>query len=162
MAKALEGVNEEHDDEPLVIVLDGLDEIRGGKPAAEKISQKLCAIAQRLGAVRVLQFSQKLELKKSEHTMHLHMSKDQVVDDIRTTIGAAVSSHAHFIDRDLAEQDDVLDQLSDAADGCFLWASLASEVLRLQKTHKNFDAAVQALKSDSKAISEWLSSYSRR
>jgi tetratricopeptide (TPR) repeat protein len=150
--KALEAVSEEHD-ELLVIVLDGLDEIQGGKPAAERTSQKLHTIAQRLGAVRVVQFSQKLDLKQSEHTMRMIITKDQILDDIRTAVQAAVSNHAHFKDRDLAEQDEVLDQLSDAADGSFLWASLASEVLRFQKTHEDFNAAFQALKSDSKAVS---------
>ena len=151
--KALEAVSEEHDDEILVILLDGLDEIRGGKSAAEKTSQKLHAIAQRLGAVRVVQFSQNLDLKQSEHTMRMTMSKDETLDDIRTTIQAAVSKNSHFEDCDLVRQDEVLDQLSDAADGSFLWATLASEVLRVQKNHEDFDAALRAVKSDAKTVS---------
>ena len=101
----------------------------------------------------MVQFSQKLDLKHSEHTTSILLTNDQVSDDIRTVIQAVVSNVAHFKDREVAEQDEILHQLSNAADGSFLWASLASEVLRLQKTHDDFNAALQTLKADLKAIS---------
>jgi len=130
----------DNDGEMLAIVVDGLDEMPGLKPAAKRVATKLNELAHDIPGVRVIQFSQPLELSIGEK---VELSLDNISDDIQTIIRQGLSRHPHFVHRDYAEQDGIIDNVVEASDGSMLIAYLCVQYLLIQDTQANLGNAVE-------------------
>ncbi|KAK7749096.1 hypothetical protein SLS62_008491 [Diatrype stigma] len=136
-------------DEVIAIVVDGLDEMTGLKPAAKQVSTKLSELASE--DVRVIQFSQPLELGIGEK---IDLSLDNISDDIQTIISQGLAHHSHFTDRDYVEQEYILERLIEICDGSMLVAYLCVQYLALQDTHDKFSKAVDLLSKSTVTVAE--------
>ncbi len=142
------------DGDRLVIVVDGLDEMSGQKPAAKQVSTKLHQLAHELRGVRVLQFSQPLELPVGTAMEKIEVSLENIWDDIQTIIHQGLSRHPHFVDREFAEKECIADDIVGVCDGSMLIASLCIHYLFLQDTHAKFDTALGHLSKAVATVSE--------
>ncbi|KAI0412196.1 hypothetical protein F5X98DRAFT_22019 [Xylaria grammica] len=142
-------------DEEIAIIVDGLDEMEGLKPAAKKVSDKLQRIAEEVANVRIILFSQPLDVHVAKSIESVELSFDNVFDDLQTILHQGLSRHPHFADRDLAEQGVVIDGLLNLSDGSMLLASLFVAYLAQQKTHADFGKAYESLiKTPPKSVAE--------
>ncbi|KAI0535477.1 hypothetical protein GGR58DRAFT_440125 [Xylaria digitata] len=145
------------DDEEIAIVVDGLDEMDGLKPAAKKVSDKLQGIAQNIPNVRVLLFSQPLDVHTAQSIESVELSFDNVFDDLQIILEQGLSRHPHFADRDLAEKSSIIDGLLNLSDGSLLLASLFVAYLAQQTTHADFGKAYDSLvKTPPKSVAEFI------
>ncbi|KAI8626992.1 hypothetical protein F5Y19DRAFT_443931 [Xylariaceae sp. FL1651] len=143
------------DDDVLAIVIDGLDEMDGQKSAAKQVSAKLQEIVQDAAGLRVILFSQPLDIDSAHPIERIELSLDNVDDDVQTIIRQGLSNFQHFSDRDFSEQDHIIDSLLNIADGSMLFATLFVEYLAQYKTHADFGKAVEALlKSPPRSVAE--------
>lgn len=144
LQQALNNISSEGDE--VVIIIDGLDEMEGQKPAAKKAAAKLREIAQEAAGLRVLLFSQALDIDTTNSVERLELTTDNVFDDLQTILREGLSRQKHFSDRDFIEQDDIIDSLLGIADGSMLSATLFVEYLAQQKTGEGFGGAFGALR----------------
>ncbi|RYP08426.1 hypothetical protein DL764_001914 [Monosporascus ibericus] len=132
----------DNDCEMLAIIVDGLDEMSGLKPAAKRVATKLNELAHDIPGVRVIQFSQPLELSIGEK---VELSLENISDDIQMIIRQGLSRHPHFADREHAEQDGIIDDVVAVSDGSMLIAYLCVQYLLIQDTQANLGKAVELL-----------------
>ncbi|KAI3323513.1 hypothetical protein HD806DRAFT_535339 [Xylariaceae sp. AK1471] len=158
LRQALNSISSEDDE--VAIIIDGLDEMEGLKPAAKQVSAKLQAIAQDAAGLRVLLFSQPLDIQSAQSVETIELSLDNVYDDLQTILHQGLSRYPHFSDRDLAEQDNIVDGLLGVADGSMLLATLLVGYLAYQKTSADFGKAVETLlKSPPRNVAELIQRY---
>jgi len=158
LRQALANISSEDDE--LAIVIDGLDEMDGLKPAARHVSAKIQSIAQETGSLRVLLFSQHLEVQSGTPVETIELSPENVYDDVQTVLQQGLSRFHHFADRNAAEQDNIVDGLLGISEGSMLLAALFVRYLTLQKTHEGFGQAVEALvKSPPRNVAELVHRY---
>ncbi|KAI1307781.1 hypothetical protein F5Y03DRAFT_383680 [Xylaria venustula] len=142
------------EDEEIAIVIDGLDEIEGQKPAGKKLSEKLQGIAQDIAHLRLVLFSQPLGVH-SKATEVVELSIDNLYDDLQTIIQQGLFRNPHFESRDPAEQSSIADGLLTITDGSLLLASLSVSYLAQQKTPQDFGKAYETLvKSPTQSVPE--------
>ncbi|KAJ2989351.1 hypothetical protein NUW58_g3511 [Xylaria curta] len=132
------------DDEEIALIIDGLDEMEGLKPVAKQVSEKLQGLAHDLAHLRVILFSQPLEVR-SEKCTEIELSFDYLYDDLQTVLDQGLSRYPHFSDRDFAEKATIVDGLLGISDGSMLLASLFVSYLAQQKTHDDFGKAYDSL-----------------
>ncbi|KAI0195422.1 hypothetical protein F4808DRAFT_464244 [Astrocystis sublimbata] len=132
------------DDEEIAIIIDGLDEMEGLKPIAKKVSQKLQAIAHELPNLRILIFSQPLDVR-SEKCTEIEMSVEYLYDDLQTIFRQGLSRSPYFTDRSMVEQISIVDGLLGVSDGSMLLATLSVAYLTQQATVAGFNQAYDAL-----------------
>ncbi|RYP50224.1 hypothetical protein DL768_004208 [Monosporascus sp. mg162] len=132
----------DNDGEMLAIIVDGLDEMSGLKLAAKRVATKLNELARDIPGVRVIQFSQPLELSIGEK---IELSLDNISDDIQTIIRQGLSRHPHFVDREYAEQDRIIDDVVEVSDGSMLIAHLCVQYLLIQNTQADLGKAIELL-----------------
>ncbi|KAI1260279.1 hypothetical protein F5Y18DRAFT_259226 [Xylariaceae sp. FL1019] len=143
------------DDNLLTIVIDGLDEIEGLKAAAKQVSMNLQKLVQDAAGLRVILFSQPLDIDSTHLIEKIELSLDNVDEDVRTIIRQGLSKLQHFSDRDYSQQDHIIDNLLTIADGSMLSATLFVEYLAQHKTHAEFNKAVESLlKSPPRSVAE--------
>ncbi|KAI0148600.1 hypothetical protein GGR57DRAFT_505069 [Xylariaceae sp. FL1272] len=154
LRQALYAVSGDEDD-LLAIVIDGLDEMEGLKPAAKQVSMKLQKIVQDAAGLRVILFSQPLDIDSTHLIEKVELSSDNVDDDVHTIIRQGLSKLQHFSDKDFSEQDHIIDNLLNIADRSMLSATLFVEYLAQHKTHAEFSKAVDALlKSPPRSVAD--------
>jgi tetratricopeptide (TPR) repeat protein len=158
LRQALNSISSEDDE--VAIIVDGLDEMEGLKPAAKQVSAKLQAIAQDAAGLRVLLFSQPLDIQSTESVETVELSIDNVYEDIQTILQQGLLRYPHFSNIDPAQQDSIVDGLLGVSDGSMLLATLLVGYLAYQKTDADFGKAVEAiLKSPPRNVAELIQRY---
>ena len=144
----------EDDGDMVALVVDGLDEMVGQKNAAKRVSAKLHELARGLSGVRVIQFSQPLELDLGPSTEKLELSLDNIGDDIQAVVRQGLYRIAHFTNRDYIDQEYLVDDIVEVSDDSMLSASLSIQYLHLQNTNEDFAKAVQLITKAPSTISD--------
>ena len=157
-SQALQSINEKDEDnegimDMLVIVIDGVDEIRGQKKAAIPVWKKLQDLAQKYGFMRLVQFSEPLEMEVT-NSVHLQLSGDQTAEDLRTLLQKSLHNVSSFKEQTKADRETIVDRLSSAADGSLLWAGLAAHFMRVQSSSAHMIQAYEALLSTPRSVSD--------
>ncbi|KAI1321099.1 hypothetical protein F5Y16DRAFT_389291 [Xylariaceae sp. FL0255] len=133
------------EDNLLAIVVDGLDEMEGLKPAAKQVSAKLRDIVEGAAGLRVLLFSQSLGSDPAHPIETVDLSTETVYDDIHAILQQGLSHVSHFADKSFAEQEDMVDGLLDNTSGSMLMATLFIEYLKQHKSRDEFEKGVEIL-----------------
>ena len=142
-------------DEEIALIIDGLDEMEGLKPAGKKVSEKLQAIAQDVSHLRLLLFSQPLGVHAAKSMEIVELSLDNIYDDLHIIIQQGLSRNPHFVERDAAEKSSIVDNLLTITDGSLLLANLLVTYLAQYKTPVDFGKGYEALvKAPPKTVSE--------
>ncbi|KAI1179918.1 hypothetical protein F4777DRAFT_404878 [Nemania sp. FL0916] len=142
LGQALNNISSEGDE--VVIIVDGLDGIDGQKPAAKKVAAKLQKLAQEAAGLRVLLFTQALDIDTSA-VEKIELTLDYVYDDLQTILHQGLLRYPHFSHKDDIEQEMMVENLLNITDGSLLFATLIIEYLGHQKTPDGFNGAVDAL-----------------
>lgn len=156
MWEALQSVLEtfsNKNDETLAIVVDSLDEMEGQKPEGRRVAERLQKLVHKAPNVRLILFSQSLELKHATTTTVMSM-KENNTDDLQTIIRHGLRRLQHFLDRDEATQEHLVDQLTSFSKDSTLYAFLAVRFLKIQKSHTEFNQAVDALSKSQHTITD--------
>ncbi|KAI1428078.1 hypothetical protein F5Y12DRAFT_711393 [Xylaria sp. FL1777] len=145
------------EDEEIAIIIDGLDEMEGLKPAGKKVSEKLQALAQDVAHLRLLLFSQPLGVHSAKSMEIVELSIDNTYDDLQTIVQQGLLRSPYFSDKDVAEQGSIVDGLLTVTDGSMLLASLSVAYLAQQKTVAEFAKAYDTLtKSPPRSVAEFV------
>lgn len=120
------------ENDPLVIVVDGIDGI-GEKSIAQKVSQRLWGLATSARAIRLIQFSQCIEVAATKDVKQFELTADVLRQDMISIARLSLRRNDHFKGLGEPEQDRLVDQLVHAAGTSNLWLALACRHLRLQQ-----------------------------
>jgi hypothetical protein len=129
----------------LVIVLDGIDELKGAQ-AATPILEKLLGIVAQGSRAKLIALSTSAVSTSSPGT-HYEINHGDIHDDIHAVILRALIQNHHFHGKPAPEQETVLDHLIHLAKGSFLWATIACEILNQSNSSESFNKAVESLKT---------------
>ncbi|KAI0523922.1 hypothetical protein F5B22DRAFT_422975 [Xylaria bambusicola] len=132
-------------DEEIALIIDGLDEMEGLKPAGKKVSEKLQSIAQDVSHLRLLLFSQPLGVHAAKSMEIVELSLDNIYDDLHTIVQQGLSRNPHFVDKDIGEKSNIIDNLLTITDGSLLIANLLVAYLAKQKTPADFGKGYDTL-----------------
>ena len=151
------GINHRRDKDRVMIVVDGLDEIRG-TGAIQQICNKLGSLAYRNSTVQIIATSRNSNLKPAEGKItQFRMSPDHTHEDLRRFIDQ------QFDDFKVVEQmteharEHQVERILHVAKGNFLWAYFTTLSLRKETSKENFENAVEAIKEKPKSLDELIS-----
>lgn len=147
LKKALNAVSKEGED-TLVIIIDGVGE---SNLEAYCSCQELFKLVGKYARVRLVLFSQPLK-QKPNSSVSVKLSVDNVFEDIQCTVRRRLHAHEHFKERDVGDQESIIEKVAVAADGSMLWSYLASKLLQRQKSCKDFDDALRTLTAPSVTV----------
>lgn len=148
-SKALEAVSSE-EEENLVIIIDGVTE---SDSHAQEACKKLHDLALKYLRVRMIQLSQPTNHKVAS-SLRLSLSTENMIDDIRTLIRRKLHVHQHFSDRDVGDQEGLIERIAAAAEGSMLRSYLFCKLLQRQHSHKDFDEMLKTLLAGSVATGD--------
>ena len=143
------GLNHVAKQNNLIIVVDGLDKdvVRGGQKSVRSIRSQLHQLASKHQRVQTVILSQELDfVTDNDHIQILKISPDDVHNDIRHIAEHALYGYVHFEDRNEHEREAIVEKISHAARGSFLWVKLTAEFLKQETSHENFTKAVNSVK----------------
>ncbi|CEJ60718.1 hypothetical protein PMG11_09281 [Penicillium brasilianum] len=135
LAAALRGAKE------LVIVLDGLDESTGGEAA---LLQRLTAATSNAVNVRLITLGSEKPTAK-ENVMAVPITEDRVADDVSAVVRSILEASRTFRELSELERETVIDQITEASHGSFLWAKLAAKHVRHEHATDAFRKTVEAV-----------------
>ena len=142
---------------PLFVIIDGLDEVKGGEQNRQKSTQQLGALAAKYTNIQNILLSRDsapLPAKGKTHTFKI--TNDHTHDDIRHVAEHALHNYEHYHDQSEHAREAVVDQLVHAAKGNFLGLLLTIKFLRQEKSHEGFIKAVKAAKDAPKSLDELI------
>jgi hypothetical protein len=146
LAAALKGAKE------LVIVADGLDEASCGEATLLK---KLIAVTTNSTNVKLITLGAE-KPAVSENVMHVPVSEDQVADDISTVVRSNLIHSHSFLELSELHQETIVDQISEASHGSFLWAKLCTKRARHEHTPDNLRKAVETIINSKPTITDFV------
>ncbi|MCJ1420615.1 hypothetical protein MMC32_006973 [Xylographa parallela] len=131
----------------LMIIVDGLDGIKGGKDGESAVRNRLEQLALKNTHVRTVLLSRDATPSSSTPKVQkLQITADHTHNDIRHLIERALRHYPHFQDQEEHAREKVVGHLAHAAKGNFLWASLTAASLRQETSHDGFKKAVETVK----------------
>lgn len=142
---------------PLFVIVDALDEVKGGEQNKQKVTQQLGALAAKHTNIQTIILSRDaapLPTKGKTHTFKI--TNDHTHDDIRHVAEHALHNYEHYQHQSDHSREAVVDQLVDGAKGNFLGLLLTIKFLRQEKSHEGFMKAVKAAKDAPKALDELI------
>jgi tetratricopeptide (TPR) repeat protein len=129
----------------VVIVVDGLDEIIGRKPAEFHESLRNCV--QKCGGARAIILSRPIS-HISEGCKHLVITREHTQNDIKLYLRQKLEDYICFTEHKLQDQEKFLSEMSQKSKGSFLWAYLVVKLLLKETTHSGFNKVVESITSD--------------
>lgn len=141
----------------LMILVDGLDELHGGKATADTLRTRLAELAAKHGRVQVILFSQESGLLAGHKRVdELKITPDRIHSDIRQVTHRLLSDNEYFRKRDEFDQEKQVDHLCDAAKGSYLWIILTTALLRKETSQDHFSKALKAALESPKTVNELI------
>ncbi|KAF1964590.1 hypothetical protein BU23DRAFT_492067 [Bimuria novae-zelandiae CBS 107.79] len=153
LADILKQPNEGGND--LVVVVDGIDELRGAQAASKTLEKLLSVITQGVN-MRLIVLSTPA-LPTSTSGIRHEITQDDVHDDIHAVALRALVHNRHFQAKPGPEQETGLDRIIHAAKGSFLWVILVCEILNLEKSGEGFNKTLESLTSTPGPIQDLVS-----
>ncbi|KAJ5666870.1 hypothetical protein N7462_011279 [Penicillium macrosclerotiorum] len=146
LAAALRGAKE------LVIVVDGLDEAAGGEAA---LVQRLVVATTHATNVKLITLgAEKPPIK--DNVMHVPINEDRIADDVSAVVRSILVRSQVFVAMSELEQETVVDQITEASHGSFLWAKLAAKRARSEQNKDSFFKTTETLISSKLTISDFV------
>jgi hypothetical protein len=142
----------------LVIVVDGVDEASCGETALLK---KLLAATSHGTNVKLITLGAEKPQTSAKLTQ-VHISADRIADDISTVVRSHFiespkpSETKSFLSMSEMEQETLVDQISEASHGSFLWAKLCVKRARQEQTPENVRKVVDTLVKGKPTIADFV------
>ena len=122
----------------LAILVDGLDLIAGGEPAATKLLEKLHNITSKHGSVKTIVLARPFSKPYPQNTRHFSIHAGHVREDIQYLIYRSLGSYRHFRDQKEDDREAIVERITESANGSFVWADLTLEMLKREHSHNDF------------------------
>ncbi|KAF2130419.1 hypothetical protein P153DRAFT_314293 [Dothidotthia symphoricarpi CBS 119687] len=144
----------------LVIVVDGLDEITesqstsvqaNGTANPTALLERLVSVTNQGLGVRLITLSSSIKTPSLKGSYH-EITRDDVRDDIHAIAIRAFTRNQHFTSQRAYDQETFLNRIIQAANGSFLWASLACENLNTQKSPEAFTKSLENLETSKPSV----------
>lgn len=140
----------------LVIVVDGIDEIQGGKAAAQPFFEKLADVVCEGKQVKLIGLAQSLSMPSGVNTTHVSITHDHVHDDLHAVILRNLA-HTHFLtSKPGPEQEQIIERLAHGANASFVLAVLVSQLLASQKSHQDFTKVLEETEKTKPSVSDMV------
>ncbi|KAJ5322016.1 uncharacterized protein N7506_011146 [Penicillium brevicompactum] len=142
----------------LVIVVDGVDEASCGEA---HLLQKLIPATSSGTNVRLITLGAE-KPQTSVGVTQIPVSGDRITEDISTVVRSQFTEHSKesesksFLSMDEMEQETLVDQISEASRGSFLWAKLCTKRARQEKTPENVRKVVDTLIKGKPTIADFV------
>jgi hypothetical protein len=146
LAAALRGAKE------LVIVIDGLDEATGGEAA---LLQKLTVATSNAVNVRLITLGSEKPVAK-ENVMAVPITEDRIADDVAAVVRNIFEDSRTFREMSDLERETVVDQITEASQGSFLWAKLAAKRVRHEHNLDAFRKAVETVVTSKWTVADFV------
>ncbi|KAF3396793.1 hypothetical protein DPV78_007762 [Talaromyces pinophilus] len=135
---------------PLVILVDGLDEVSGTESAVlEKLQ---AATAKALNSKLIVLGSQ--NFKPAANVIHLHITPELIFDDIAAVVRNSFEGSQKLTSLSEIDQEILVEQITQAANGSFLWAKLAAKLACDESSAEALQKSAGALTTGKLAISD--------
>ncbi|OJJ46551.1 hypothetical protein ASPZODRAFT_16305 [Penicilliopsis zonata CBS 506.65] len=131
---------------PLVIVVDGLDEVSGDEAA---LIQKLQVATSKASNLKLITLGSQA-LKSAPDHASIPIGADLIFDDIAAVVRNSFEQNRAFNSMSETEQEILIDDITQASSGSFLWAKLAVKQVRQEPSPEALQKAVASLPSSSK------------
>lgn len=141
----------------LIIVVDGIDEMQGGKAAGQAFFEKLTDVVCEGKRVKLIGLAQSLSMPSGVNTTHVTITHDQVHDDIHAVILRNLA-HTHYLtSKPGPEQEHIIERLARASNASFVWAVLVSQLLAVQKSPQDFQKTLEEVEKSKPTIPDLVS-----
>ncbi|KAJ5570216.1 uncharacterized protein N7459_009646 [Penicillium hispanicum] len=146
LAAALRGAKE------LVIVVDGLDEAASGEAA---LLQKLIAAIAHGTNVKLITLGAE-KPPKTDSLLHVPISEERIADDVATVVRSSFETSKAFQELSELQQETIIDRITEASRGSFLWAKLCTKRARHEHTPDNLTKVVDAVISSKFTVTDFV------
>lgn len=140
----------------VMIVVDGLDNTRGGEQAAKVVANHLGSLALKHSSVQLIILSRVALSPSKGRTHKFPINTDHTHDDLRSVIYNALEAYKYFHDQSEHAREGLIEKLLHAAHGSFLWGILTAILLKQETSHDSFMKAIEAAKQAPKSLDETI------
>jgi hypothetical protein len=134
----------------LVIVVDGVDEASCGETL---LLQKLNAVTAKSSNVKLITLAAE-NPPQSASQIHVRITEDLIFDDIATVVRGVFQPSSVFQTLSEMEQETLVNRITEASRGSFLWAKLATKRVRHEQNVDALHKAVEALTKANSSITD--------
>ena len=140
---------------PLFVVIDGLDELKGGEQNRNHITHRLGALAAKHNNIQTILLSRDPAPKPTEGKIQtFKITREHTHEDLRHVAAHALHGDMHYQEQSEHTREAIVEQLMHAANGNFLGLLLTIKFLRKEKSQEGFMKAVKAAKDAPKSLDE--------
>nr|POE74801.1 hypothetical protein CFP56_37332 [Quercus suber] len=140
-----------------VLVIDGLDEVQGGQASMQALFSKLTQVVTQGKRTKLVALSQSLSLPSGVRGVKHDITLANTRDDVHAVAIRSLAHNSAFTSKPGPEQENILANIIQAADGSFLWTILFTEAVKADKTPDAFTKALQMLKSSPPTVVDLVS-----
>ena len=139
--------------DPLFVIVDALDEVKGGEQSRKQLSNQVAALAAKHTQVQTIILSRETPPKPSKGKIQtFEILRDHTHDDFRHVAEHALRGYKHYSEQGEHAREAVIDQLIHASNGNFLGLLLTIRFLRQEKSHEGFMKAVKSARDAPKSL----------
>ena len=142
----------------LVVLVDGLDEINSASSSPQKLFDRLRQSCSKFNNVKLITLSQPTAVP-SDHSNRLELGLNYLSEDISAVARRTLSKFKPFTSQNFTEQENILEHITRASNGSFLWTKLIIKLCERQKSDdliKSVDAAAKAQRTVSDLVLQHL------
>lgn len=136
----------------MVIIVDGLDEAAFGESSLLK---KLTTATAKATDVKLITLGAE-KPSTSDSLMHVPIIDDRIADDISIVVRSNFEHSKVFQQMSEMSQETVVDKISEASKGSFLWAKLCSKRARHETTAENLTKVVDTIISKNTTVTDFV------
>lgn len=143
--------------DPIIIILDGLDNINGGQKVAQEVTDKIGSLSARHPHLQLITVSRDAALKPNNgETQSFAITANHTHEDLRIVIDRCFKDYELFANRTEHTQENIVEQILHAAKGNYLWAVLTTVLLKREKSEDGFNKAIKAAKETPISLDETI------
>jgi len=137
-----------------VLLVEGVDEVLGGQPVGQALLQRLVQVVEQGKGVKLIALSENLSLPTGIKGQKRTIAREDTNDDIHGVVIQQLAHSHHFRSTTGREQETIARQIIESAQGSFLWATLAADLLRQEKTPETFTKTLTSLQTPRPSIDD--------
>ena len=140
---------------PLFVIIDALDEVKGGEQSRKQVSNQLGALAAKYTNIQTIILSRDAPPMPNKGMVQIfNITHDHTHDDSRHVAEHALRGYNYYSQQGEHAREAVVDQLIHAANGNFLGLRLIIKSLRQEKSQEGFMKAVKAARDAPKSLED--------
>ena len=139
----------------LMIVLDGLDD-RCGHDTAVAMSERVGQLATRHKHVQAIILARNSAHFTRVKVQELIITPDQTHDDLHHITEHALHGCQHFLNQNDHDREAIVEKLTHAAKGNFVWLQLMARSLKQETSHDGFMKAIKSAKEQPKSLEQLI------